>query len=190
MLITRHIERFLRPVMRERVARIKRGQSARRKGEAGFTLVELLVALTILSIGLLGLAGLATNAMKASNNALSITQASNIAQDRLELLLGVNISNLNATDLITTNLELRRTCVQIDTALARPKWSCTPASSVWLDNNEYTWNYSVTHVDLDGNGAAVLSHDALLRIDLNVYWTDILWGVQKSLSTTALRSSE
>jgi type IV pilus assembly protein PilV len=158
------------------------------RSEAGFTIVELLVALTILSIGLLGLAGLATNAMKASSNAMSITQASNIAQDRLELLLSVSIPNLNATDLAAPNTDLNRTCVQTDNALSRPIWSCTPSNPVDLDAMSYTWNYTVTHIDLDGNGAAILSHDALLRIDLNVYWTDILWGAQKTLSMTALRS--
>ena len=173
--------------MRDRVENRERARVAGNKGEAGFTLVELLVSLTILSIGLLGLAGLATNAMKASSNAMSITQASNIAQDRLELLLSVSIANLNATDLVVSNLDLRRTCTQTDNTLARPVWSCTPSNPIDLDNKTYTWDYIITHIDLDGNGTAVLSHDALLRIDLNVYWTDILWAAQKTLSMTALR---
>ena len=188
MHLDKPIERLIRFVMREGVKDIEGGSVRARRSEAGFTLVELLVSLTILSIGLLGLAGLATNAMKASNNAMSMTQASNIAQDRVEALLGINFSNLNVTDLAAPTSDLNRTCVQIDTTLSRPVWSCTPSETADLDNNTYTWNYTVTHIDLDGNGVAVLSQDALLRIDLNVFWNDLLWGAQKSVSTSALRS--
>ncbi|MBE9532103.1 MAG: type IV pilus modification protein PilV [Proteobacteria bacterium] len=168
--------------MLERIKKIKR------IGKEGFTLIEILVAMSILSIGLLGLAGLATNAMKASSNAISITQASNIAQDRLEALLTIDIDNLNTTDLTVGSLLLARTCTQTSVTASRPVWACTPSNTVTLDNREYTWSYSVTHIDLDGNGIAVLSHDALVRIDLTVTWTDQLWASQKSLSTVALRS--
>ncbi len=167
---------------------ITRLKNIKRIGKEGFTLIEILVAMSILSIGLLGLAGLATNAMKASSNAISITQASNIAQDRLEALLTIDIDNLHFTDLTASMLKLERTCTQTDATVSRPVWGCTPSNTVTLDNREYTWNYSITHIDLDGNGIAVLSRDALLRIDLNVFWTDQLWATQKSLSTVALRS--
>ncbi len=188
MLIDKPIERFKRIVMRESVENREKAKAAGKRSEAGFTLVELLVALSILSIGLLGLAGLATNAMKASNNAMSMTQASNIAQDRLEALLSIEIANLNATDLTASPLALERTCTQTDNALSRPVWSCTPSAPVTVDAHIYTWGYKITHIDLDGNGIAILSHDALLRIDLSVYWADMLWGSQKSVTTTALRS--
>lgn len=167
---------------------IKRLKKIKRIGKEGFTLIEILVAMSILSIGLLGLAGLATNAMKASSNAISITQASNIAQDRLEALLTIDLDNLNATDLAGSPLELQRTCVQTDVTTNRPVWGCTPSATVWLDGKEYTWSFSVTHIDLDGNGIAVLSQDGLLRIDLIITWTDQLWASQKSLATVALRA--
>lgn len=166
----------------------KRAEKIKRIGKEGFTLIEILVAMSILSIGLLGIAGLATNAMKASSNAIAMTQASNIAQDRLEALLTIDIDNLNSTDLAASALNLERTCTQTDATLSRPVWSCTPAATEWLDGREYTWNYTVTHLDLDGNGITVLSHDGLLRIDLNVFWIDQLWASQKSISTVALRS--
>jgi type IV pilus assembly protein PilV len=180
ILIIEAIQRKL--FMTARVKRIMRG------GKEGFTLIEILVAMSILSVGLLGIAGLATNAMKASSNAISMTQASNIAQDRIEALLTIDIANLNTTDLGMSTLALQRTCVQSDATANRPVWSCTPSSTQWLDGREYTWNYTVTLIDLDGNGTATLSHDGLLRIDLNVFWTDQLWASQKSLSTVALRS--
>lgn len=174
--------------MIERLKKIKIAGAIKDLGKEGFTLIEVLIAMSILSIGLLGIAGLATNAMKASSNAISMTQASNIAQDRIEALLTVPIVNLNVSDLNPGSLSLARTCVQTDITSSRPVWSCTPSSTVWLDGKEYTWSYTVEHIDLDGNGTAVLSQDALLRIDLDVYWIDILWASQKNVSTTALRS--
>jgi prepilin-type N-terminal cleavage/methylation domain-containing protein len=174
--------------MIERLRKFKNGRAIKRLGKEGFTLIEILIAMSILSIGLLGIAGLATNAMKVSSNAISMTQASNIAQDRIEALLTVDIANLNATEATAGALELARTCVQTDNTLSRPVWGCTPSNTVWLDGREYSWNYSITHIDLDGNGDAVLSHDGLLRVDLNVYWTDQLWAQQKNISTIALRA--
>lgn len=174
--------------MKEILKKFKNGGPIKKLGKEGFTLIEILIAMSILSIGLLGIAGLATNAMKASSNAISMTQASNIAQDRIEALLTVDIANLNATEVDAGALDLARTCVQTDTSLSRPIWGCTPSSTVWLDGREYTWNYTITHIDLDGNGNATLSHDGLLRIDLNVYWIDQLWASQKNITTIALRA--
>lgn len=167
---------------------IKRLKKLKRIGKEGFTLIEILVAMTILSIGLLGLAALATNSMKASSNAISMTQASNLAQDRLESLLTISIVNLNVTDLINSPLELERTCAQTDNTVSRPVWTCTPSTPITLDGKDYTWGYTVTHIDLDGNGIATLSHDGLVRIDLTVSWIDQLWASQKSLTSTTLRS--
>ena len=174
--------------MNKRLKTIKMAGAVKKLGKEGFTLIEILIAMSILSIGLLGIAGLATNAMKASSNAISMTQASNIAQDRIEALLSIDIANINTTEPVAGSLNLARTCVQTDATLSRPVWGCTPSSTVWMDGREYTWNYSVTHIDLDGNGNAVLSHDGLLRVDLNVFWMDQLWASQKKVSTTALRA--
>jgi len=52
--------------------------------EAGFSLIEVLVALTILAIGLLGLALLQTTAIKGNAIASKSSFATQIAQDKLE----------------------------------------------------------------------------------------------------------
>ncbi len=51
------------------------------KNRAGFTLIEVLVAISIFSIGLLGLAGLQLTAMKNNKSAHSRTVATIFAQD-------------------------------------------------------------------------------------------------------------
>lgn len=52
--------------------------------QAGFTLLEILIALIILSIGLLGLAGLQANSLKNNNSAYQRTQASLLANEMLD----------------------------------------------------------------------------------------------------------
>lgn len=54
------------------------------QGQAGFTLLEILIALIILSIGLLGLAGLQANSLKNNNSAYQRTQASLLANEMLD----------------------------------------------------------------------------------------------------------
>ena len=51
---------------------------------AGFTLIEVLIALVVLSIGLLGVAGLQAKSQQFSRNAYLNTQATVIAHDMLE----------------------------------------------------------------------------------------------------------
>ncbi len=51
------------------------------KANAGFTLIEILVAVTIMSIGLLGLAGLQVTALKNSNSSHHRTIATMLAND-------------------------------------------------------------------------------------------------------------
>jgi prepilin-type N-terminal cleavage/methylation domain-containing protein len=51
----------------------------------GFTLLEVLVAMTILSVGIIGVIGAMSLSMTASSNAARIDEASRLAQNQLEL---------------------------------------------------------------------------------------------------------
>lgn len=53
---------------------------------AGFTLIEVLVGLVILAIGLLAIAGMQLTSVKGNFFSSNLTQASVLAQDRLEVL--------------------------------------------------------------------------------------------------------
>ena len=66
----------------------------------GFTLVEVLVGLTILAIGLLAIAGMQMTAVRGNFFSHYLTQASYVGQDRLELLnnLPVDSAELQAGD--------------------------------------------------------------------------------------------
>jgi type IV pilus assembly protein PilV len=54
------------------------------RGEEGFSLIEVLIALVILAVGLLGLALFQTTAIKGNAIASKWTVATELAQDRLE----------------------------------------------------------------------------------------------------------
>ena len=56
----------------------------------GFTLIEVLVGLVILAIGLLAIAGMQITSVKGNFFSSNLTQASVLAQDRLEILRSLN----------------------------------------------------------------------------------------------------
>jgi prepilin-type N-terminal cleavage/methylation domain-containing protein len=61
---------------------------------AGFTLMEVLVAISIFSISLLGLAIGATSIMRANQTSYFNTLATNWAQDKLEELKAMSVASL------------------------------------------------------------------------------------------------
>jgi len=63
----------------------------------GFTLIEVLVAMSIFAIAVLGLAVGATTVMQANQTGLYTTIATNLAQDRLEELKSRTAANINTT---------------------------------------------------------------------------------------------
>ena len=59
----------------------------KQRREAGFTLLEVIIAISILSVGLLAVASMQTAAIRGNDNAYRITEGATLAQDRLEYLL-------------------------------------------------------------------------------------------------------
>jgi prepilin-type N-terminal cleavage/methylation domain-containing protein len=67
-----------------------------RKRETGFTLVEIMVALFILTIGILAIATMQNSSLLGTARSNSVTQATNIAMDRMERLMASTFDVLNA----------------------------------------------------------------------------------------------
>lgn len=61
----------------------------------GFSLLEVLIALVILAIALLSLAGLMTTSTAYNASGSRVTEASVLAQDRLELLRGTAFKDID-----------------------------------------------------------------------------------------------
>jgi type IV pilus modification protein PilV len=56
------------------------------KGNTGFTLIEVLIAMVIFSIGILGVAMLQSGSIRGNTSARGVTDIAVIATDRLEML--------------------------------------------------------------------------------------------------------
>jgi len=59
------------------------------KNQKGFTLIELLIALVIFAVGILGVATMQTTSIKGNSKSRQISEASNIAADRIETFLSL-----------------------------------------------------------------------------------------------------
>ncbi len=70
--------------------------------QKGFTLLEILVALTVLSIGLLGMAGLTTSIIHGNTLSKKVTTATTLGQDRMEHFMRLGYSTTPTADTTTT----------------------------------------------------------------------------------------
>ncbi len=66
------------------------------RSNAGFSLVETVVALLVLTVGLLGMAGLSIEVMKGNKSSNQISTATALAQDKMEKLRELGYENLPA----------------------------------------------------------------------------------------------
>ena len=67
-------------------------------GEGGFTLLEVIVAISILTFGLLAVASMQMTAIRGNYNASNITEGTTVAQDRLEELMGLTYGHDDLLD--------------------------------------------------------------------------------------------
>ena len=67
--------------------------SSIRKGEAGFTLLEIIMAISILTVGLLAVASMQISAIRGNSISKDVTEATGSVQDRVEKLFAVPISD-------------------------------------------------------------------------------------------------
>ena len=61
--------------------------------QKGFSLIEILIAITIFAIGILAVAKMQITAIKGNSFARNMTDASNIAQDKMEELIALDYNN-------------------------------------------------------------------------------------------------
>ncbi len=72
------------------------------RNKKGFTLLEILVAITLLAVALLGMAGLTAAVMQGNTLSNRLTVASTLAQDRLEDLTKLGYGNTAVVDTTVT----------------------------------------------------------------------------------------
>ncbi len=79
-------------------------------GENGFTLIEVLIGLIILAIGVLAIAGMQITSIRGTYFSNNLSQASVIAQDRLEFLKGLPLADASLNTGDYDDLPNVRTC--------------------------------------------------------------------------------
>lgn len=65
------------------------------KNGEGFTMIEVLIAMSILAVGLLAIATMQVSAIRVNSTARNITERATIAQDKLEQFMPMAYDNTN-----------------------------------------------------------------------------------------------
>ncbi|NLD36609.1 MAG: prepilin-type N-terminal cleavage/methylation domain-containing protein [Desulfatiglans sp.] len=71
--------------------------------QGGFTVIEVMIAITILAIGLLGIASMQMNAIRGNSLSDNITCALALAEDKMEELMGLDYSDPALEDSVYEN---------------------------------------------------------------------------------------
>ena len=101
------------------------------KKNAGFTLIEVLIAMVVLAVGLLGLAGLQVTSLKNNQSAYNRSQATQLAYDLADRMR----ANIAGVATYTTGMAA---------AIANCKNNTTGCSPVEMAINDlYEWNCAV-----------------------------------------------
>jgi len=70
----------------------------RAQNQWGFTLIEIMVAVTLLSIGLLGMAGLTVGIMRGNSLSNQVTTATALAQTKMEDIKRLGFSGVSSSE--------------------------------------------------------------------------------------------
>ena len=79
--------------MKGRIVKIKN-----QTHESGFTLLEILIAISFLTVGLLAVASMQIMAIKGNSFAGDVTEATTLAEDRIEWLMTLDYNDGNLDD--------------------------------------------------------------------------------------------
>lgn len=72
-------------------------------GSAGFTLIEILIAMAIFSIGILGVATMQISSVNGNSNARKFSEASAYAQGQLESTLLISFNNVANSNIVNAD---------------------------------------------------------------------------------------
>jgi len=141
------------------------------KQQAGFNLIEVLLAFLILSIGLLGVAGLQTTAIKASHSAMLKTVAISKVQEIVERIRSNPSATMKMYELPLNDTGLDYNCDDRGTPVGV---SCSPERLA--KNDLFVWRKSLTNGGLpsaDINASIVLDETESPPVAaITVYWME------------------
>lgn len=141
---------------------------------AGFTLIEVLVAALVLAIGILGLATTMLLGLKSDQSAYFRSQASAIAYDMADRIrLNRDAADAGDYDDIDTD-----DTVPGDPNCESSSGGCSSAQQVDIDTREWTWNFKKVDNTVANyspklpNGRGQVSRDADDRYVITISWSE------------------
>ncbi|MDD5032471.1 MAG: prepilin-type N-terminal cleavage/methylation domain-containing protein [Patescibacteria group bacterium] len=137
------------------------------KQEGGFSLIEVIVAFTILSVAFIGLVQTFPFGLSINKEAENTTEASYLAQDKIEELNSLGYDNIN-----------------IGTIEAKHRLSLDPDNYLYNYQRETVVNY------VDGNLSEVVSDQGIKKISVTVYYINAVSKTEKSYNITTLVSEK
>lgn len=144
-----------------------------RNSEKGFTLLEVIISISILTIGLLAVASMQVSAIRGNASAYGITEATSWASDQVEklMVLPYNHSEMVDTDEDGTDEDVNGDGVDDDGGSFGLEHAAATTADHHLTRGKYTvyWNIAV---DADA--------DDTKTVNVIVTWTD--HGIQKRVS--------
>jgi type IV pilus assembly protein PilV len=134
------------------------------KTTAGFTLIEVLIAMLVLAVGLLGLAGLQAASLKNNQSAYNRSQATQLAYD--------------LADRMRANVAGKTSYTAILPSSATPKATCLTTTGCSLadmaTNDLYQWNLAVSTSLPNGIGTLDITPKPCTT-NICLYTITILW---------------
>ena len=73
-------------------------KSIKIRGQCGFTLIEVMIAVTVFAIGILAVGLMQIRAVKGNSSASGLTEATTAAQNQMEQLMALNYNDLMLSD--------------------------------------------------------------------------------------------
>jgi prepilin-type N-terminal cleavage/methylation domain-containing protein len=121
------------------------------KSQQGFTMIEVLIALLVLMVGMAGILSLQLTAMKATGFSRHATEASSLAEDKVEDLRTVPLTSarfVSGTDQVDAR------GVADATGLYTRTWTITPQTDTTIVTVSVAWDergtepYTITMSDM------------------------------------------
>ena len=124
---------------------------------AGFTLIEVLIAMVVLAAGLLGLAGLQATSLRNNLSAYNRSQATQLAYDLADRMRANIAGKVTYTTISPSSATAKANCPT----------GCSPADMA--ENDLYQWNLAVT-ADLPGGVGTIAIANGAYTVTIN--WDD------------------